>query len=144
MTKNLFIEVLNRYRNGNMTLDELHSWLISNSSVASSNLKRSSYLKLKQGNPLPACKETLHPCKYCDYTFPQGDFEDYATFGKCDDEIKKNRSINNIVAIQEPSFANLLPKALGGSVFFKCSHCCSVWQIILPERAQRGSWNRVA
>lgn len=144
MTNNLLKYALDRYRNENITLDELQSWLSANSLAASGSLKRSSYLKLKQGKPLPACKEALCSCKYCEDIFPQGDFADYSAFERCDDEIKRNRSLNNIAAIQEPIFANQLPKVLGGSAFFRCSHCGSIWQIVLPERTQKGSWNRIA
>lgn len=144
MTNKQLIEVLNRYRSNDITADDLHSWLKSNSLTVSSSLKRSSYLKLKQGNPLAACKEALCLCEHCKNIFPQGNFLSYSAFEDCDDEIKKNRLLNNIVSIHEPHFVNLLSKVIGGSAFFKCSHCGSIWQIVLPERVQKGSWNRIA
>ncbi|WP_143247559.1 hypothetical protein [Agaribacterium haliotis] len=132
------------YRNGDLSTDDLNTRLKSNSSIARDNLTRSAYLKLKQNKPLLACKEALPSCGCCENIFSEGEFSTYSDFERCDDEIKKHRSLNKIDSIREPSFASALPEVLGGTAYYKCSVCSAVWQIVLPERAQRGTWQRVA
>jgi hypothetical protein len=101
-------------------------------------------LKLKRGNPLPACYETLPACNKCISIFASGEFSDYSVFERCDDQLKQALSRNIIRNISEPQWKALIPNVLGGVFFYECCSCGAIWLLVLPERSQRGSWTRIA
>jgi hypothetical protein len=105
-------------------------------------LKRTAYLKLRHGDPVPAFLEYLPACAACTQVHPPGDFGDYRDFEQCDTRLNEARAAGALLRIGEPVWYKAEAGVLGGEAFFACKQCEAVWKITLPERAQRGGWYR--
>jgi hypothetical protein len=105
-------------------------------------LKRTTYLKLRHGDPVPAFLEYLPACAICAQVRPPGDFADYRDFEQCDARLREAQAASALLPINEPVWYKGEAGMLGGEAFFACRQCEAVWKITLPERAQRGGWYR--
>lgn len=144
MAKEQLVEVLSKFRAQSISEAELVKQLNLTKNDFQLYLSRTNYLKLKRGNPLPACQQVLQSCNNCESILKEGEFSDYHEFELCDDKLKDAVSNNILSKRPEPSWASVLPDVLGGVGYYECCNCQSVWQLTLPERAQRGSWQRIA
>ncbi|WP_132701578.1 hypothetical protein [Reinekea marinisedimentorum] len=140
---NSLTEALSKFRSEVISTEDTVLWVKANSS-STAQISRTSYLKLKRGNPLPACVEALPACNKCSGIFVFGEFTSYSAFEMFDDQLKQSLSKNEIRNISEPQWQTLLPEVLGGAIFYECCSCGAIWLLVLPERAQRGSWTRIA
>ena len=124
-----------------ITQDEVTAWVDAHADAASSQLKRTTYLKLRRGDPQPAFLECLAACQNCTQVYQAGEFRDYQDFEQCDDRLRSASGV--FTPVPAPAWYPAPAHILGGEVLYQCQQCEAIWRLILPERAQRGSWCRI-
>ena len=153
-----------------ITQDEVTAWVDAHADAASSQLKRTTYLKLRRGNEAAAefkriidspyievespalalsllvlvralVLECLAACQNCTQVYQAGEFRDYQDFEQCDDRLRSASGV--FTPVPAPAWYTAPAHILGGEVLYQCQQCEAIWSLILPERAQRGSWCRI-
>lgn len=66
-------QLLQGRRAGRITEEALTSWVDAHADAASSRLKRTTYLKLRRGDPQPAFLECLAACHSCTKVYQAGE-----------------------------------------------------------------------
>lgn len=108
-----------------------------------SRLKRTAFLRLKRGDPRPAFLNALPSCASCCSVADEGEFADYAHFQDMDRRLSEAAEAAVLTERAAPQWYPPPTPLLGGQHFYRCNTCGAVWAMLLPERAQRGSWQRV-
>lgn len=135
-------DLLQACRAGGTPAQVVADWLGSHQDVASAELKRNAYLKLRHGDPVPAFLDYLPACLACSQVHRSGEFLDYPDFERCDDQVKKAEAAGVLAYIDQPAWYKVPAGVLGGESFYACATCAAIWKITLPERAQKGGWYR--
>jgi hypothetical protein len=84
----------------------------------------------------------MNSCE-CEKIYKTGSFSDYDDFGNCERVAEEAIASGLLKSIPEPSWFTPPPSDLGGAGYFKCTKDKSVWEILIPERAQRGHWKKI-
>jgi len=134
-------QLLQGRRAGRITQEALTSWVDAHADAAGGRLKRTTYLKLRRGDPQPAFLECLAACHTCSQVYQDGEFRDYHDFEQCDGRLRSASGV--FTPVPAPAWYTAPANILGGEVLYQCQQCEAVWRLILPERAQRGGWCRV-
>lgn len=143
-TENEFLEILNSFRIGQTPRDKVADWACKNGAYVESRLSRTAFLKMKHGKPSAALKELFVSCSTCSSIHPEGRFRSQLDFNACDVSVVAATAAGTLRPIQEPGWLDINKESLGAAGYFRCANCESIWELILPERANSGSWHRVA
>lgn len=106
-------------------------------------LGRTAFLRLKQGDPRPAFLELLPACASCDAVFAEAEFTDDEQFQTFDRHLRDATDAGTLTDTATPDWYHPPSTLLGGQYLYRCNTCGSIWAMLLPERAQRGSWQRI-
>lgn len=139
--------ILLRYREGGISLTQLRAWLDQEQARVGAQIPRGPLLKLKRGSEamsMDAIAKLLPACLLCVGIGEPKQFvsrTEYQQYSK-----RRDAAVANGVLIQipPPPYPVEGKAATGAAGYYRCAQCGSVWVFVEPERAENGSWHRVA
>jgi hypothetical protein len=143
----LLFEKLNAFREGQLGIDEFKACVNTLSESLSKLIPRGILLKFKHGDVgkiMSAAAGILPSCAKCDQIFEQGEFANRSEHTRCSVSVDKALKNGVLVKITKPDWYRPIPRQLGVDVYYKCSSCNAIWNLVEPERHCNGLWDRIA
>lgn len=135
-----------QYRDGNIELDQLRSWVKSKESLIVQDFSRGDLLKLKRGKGaevLAALKSGIPICQSCQRLSTEHKFTSRGDFDNQQALVTLARDNQELYQIKTPLWFEGTEHS-GMSSCYKCASCSSHWVMALPERSDFGGWYRLA
>ncbi|WP_244136435.1 hypothetical protein [Burkholderia sp. BCC0405] len=135
-----------RYRDQDIDLQHLRAWLDSEGVRVEAQIPRGQLLKLRRGNEAQsngAVAQLLPACTRCLSIGSPKQFVsrvEYQQYSQRRDAAVANGDLAEIVP---PAFDFEGAGSAGAAMYYRCTHCHSIWAFVEPEKAENGSWNRI-
>ncbi|RBB38752.1 hypothetical protein DPV79_17505 [Burkholderia reimsis] len=138
--------MLCRYRDRDIGLQQLRAWLDSQGARVEAQISRGQLLKLRRGSEAQsngAVAQLLPACTHCLGIGLPKQFVSRTEYQQYSQRRDAALASGSLTEIAPPSFDSEGAGSAGSVMYYRCTHCHSIWAFVEPEKAENGSWNRV-
>ncbi|VWC96052.1 hypothetical protein BCO19218_02224 [Burkholderia contaminans] len=138
--------ILRRYRDREIDLNQLRAWLDSERARADAQVPRGEWLKLMRGSEAQsngAIARLLPACMHCLGVGEPKTFASHQEYQQYTDRRDAAVASGVLSEIPQPHFSSEGPDSAGSVMYCRCSCCRAIWAFVEPVKAERGSWHRI-
>ncbi|MCU9953852.1 hypothetical protein OEJ37_10830 [Burkholderia sp. BKH01] len=138
--------ILRRYRDQDIDLQQLRAWLDKEGVRVEAQIPRGQLLKIRRGSEAQSngvIAQLLPACARCRSIGSPKQFVSRVEYQQYSQ--RRDAAVANgfLAEISPPVFDFERAGSVGSTMYYRCTHCNSIWAFVEPEKAENGSWNRI-